>query len=97
MNFAERLKADQRLVILRLLSEMPGYQANSTVLSVGLDHLGHAVSRDQVKTHLHWLAEQSLLAIDEAVPGVLVARLNERGHDVARGRATVPGVSRPGA
>jgi hypothetical protein len=97
MNFRELLEADQRLVILRLLSELIAYKANSSVLTMRMDQLGHAVSRDSVKTHLAWLAEQGLLSSEEPVPGVLVATLTARGMDVAKGRAIVPGVARPGA
>ena len=42
------------------------------------------------------LHEQGLLA-SEQVGTVLVVTLSERGHDVATGRARVPGVARPGA
>jgi DNA-binding transcriptional ArsR family regulator len=95
--FAERLREDERLVILRLLARQISYKANSSVLTFAMDNLGHAIARDTVKTHLHWLTEQALVSIEEPVEGVLVATLTERGHDVARGRAVVPGVARPGA
>lgn len=95
--FAERLREDQRLALLRLLNEQTSYKSNSSVLTNALDALGHAISRDAVKTHLHWLAEQDLVNVDEPVAGVLVATLTERGMDVAAGRAVVPGVKRPGA
>ena len=97
MNYAEHIAADQRLVILRLLVEANSYKANSAVLTMRMDHLGHAVSRDVVRSHLAWLAEQGLVSIDEPVPQLLVATLSARGDDVVRGRAVVPGVSRPGA
>ncbi len=97
MSFLDLLLADQRLVILRLLAELIAYKANSSVLTMRMDQLGHAVTRDQVRTHLAWLAEMHLITVDEPVPGVTVATLTERGMDVAKGRATVPGVSRPSA
>lgn len=97
MNFSEHLAADQRLVILRLLAESNSYKANSSVLTMRMDLLGHAVSRDVVRSHLAWLAEQGLVAVEEPVPGVVVATLRTRGADVAAGRAVVPGVARPGA
>jgi hypothetical protein len=95
-HYAEFLREDIRLVILRLLSEMVTYRANSSVLTMALDSYGHTLSRDQVKTELHWLAEQSVLTLSDVGP-VLVATLTERGQDVAAGRARVPGIKRPGA
>ncbi|QIH08934.1 MULTISPECIES: hypothetical protein [unclassified Pseudomonas] len=95
-QYAEFLRQDYRLVILRLLGEMGGYRANSSVLTMALDSYGHTLSRDQVKTELHWLAEQGALTLADVGP-VLVATLTERGQDIAAGRARVPGIKRPGA
>lgn len=95
-KFADFLRHDQRLVILRLLSELAGYRANSSVLASALEGYGHAMTRDQVKTELRWLEEQGLVSVEDMEP-VLVVTLLERGEDVAKGRATVPGVKRPGA
>ena len=94
-SFAERLREDRRLVLLRLLAEQRGYRANSSVLHMGLEHLGVVASRDDVRTDLAWLAEQGLVTTADAVPGVTVATLTSRGGDVANGSAYVPGVSRP--
>lgn len=94
--YSEFLREDMRLVILRLLAEMPAYRANSSVLNTALDNYGHSVSRDQVKTELHWLSEQGAVALEDIGP-VLVASLTERGQDIAAGRARVPGIKRPGA
>lgn len=95
-QYADFLRQDIRLVILRLLVEMTAYRANSSVLTMALDSYGHTLSRDQVKTELHWLAEQGALTVADVGP-VLVATLTERGQDVAAGRARVPGIKRPGA
>ena len=94
--YSDFIRQDIRLVILRLLAEMTGYRANSSVLTMALDTFGHALSRDQVKTELNWLAEQGVLTLDDVGP-VMVATLTERGHDIAAGRARVPGIKRPGA
>ncbi|MCY1391432.1 hypothetical protein D3C76_965010 [compost metagenome] len=94
--FAQFLREDMRLVLLRLLEEMPGYRANSSVLTSALDQFGYSASRDQVKTELVWLQDQGALTLAEAGP-VMVATLTERGQDVATGRATMPGVKRPRA
>lgn len=95
-QYADYLREDIRLVVLRLLVEMTAYRANSSVLTMALDNYGHTLSRDQVKTELHWLAEQGALTISDVGP-VLVATLTERGQDIAAGRARVPGIKRPGA
>lgn len=94
--YADFLRKDMRLVLLRVLLEMPGYRANSSVLATMLHPLGHSATRDQVKTELRWLAEQGLIAVEE-VASVLVCTLTERGQDVAEARAVVDGVARPRA
>jgi hypothetical protein len=95
-HFATHLQEDRRLVLLRLLAELPAYRANSSVLAMALESYGHAATRDQVRTELHWLCEQGLVEISD-LTAVLVATATERGLDVASGRAIVPGVKRPGA
>lgn len=96
MSFEKILTEDRRLVILRILQEQVSYKANSSVLAMAMEHFGHALSRDYMRTQLAWLAEQGLVVIDDIGP-VLVATLTTRGQEVAKGVAVVPGVSRPGA
>lgn len=97
-TFAERLREDRRLVLLRLLSEQPGYRANSSNLHAGLYALGITASRDDVTTDLHWLRDQGLLRLDDVpeASGLTVAEITSRGDDVSAGRAVVPGVRKPG-
>ena len=95
-NFASFLAEDRRLVILRVLADMPAYRTNSFLLTTLLGKFGHEPSADQVKGDLAWLQEQQLLTI-EVVESVHIATLTTRGADVAAGRAVVPGVKRPGA
>ncbi|AGF90989.1 hypothetical protein VPQG_00016 [Vibrio phage VBpm10] len=96
MGFKELLKEDQRLVILRSLHDMTGYEANESILDSCLDTYGHNISRDAVRTHLSWLEEQGLISI-RTVLDCQVAKLTGRGEDVAIGQAIVPGVKRPRA
>jgi repressor of nif and glnA expression len=93
-SFHEFVREDQRLVILRVLSDALDYRCNSSVIRALMEKFGHAISRDQVRSELAWLAEQGLVVVEDVGP-VVVARLTERGGDVAAGRATVPGVNRP--
>ncbi len=92
--FADYLRQDQRLVVLRILSELPQFRSNSSVMANLLGEFGHHPSRDQVKAELTWLGEQGLVKIED-IGSVLVVTLTERGADVAAGRASVPGVSKP--
>lgn len=97
MSFQDHLKEDMRLVVLRSLSELPTYRSNSSVLHSFVTRYGHSFSRDQLRTELHWLAEQGLLVIEENLGAVLVVKLTERGVDVANGLVITHGVKRPSA
>ena len=84
-----------RLTLLRFLLGAPSYRANSSILHNVADQYGLAATRDQIKGQLAWLAEQSLIKTEDLL-GLTIATLTERGLDVAEGRATCPGVQRPG-
>ncbi|MGD9858858.1 MAG: ArsR family transcriptional regulator [Marinobacterium sp.] len=86
---------ERRLVILRLLAEDSDYSKNSSLLERGLELYALSVSRDRLHTELVWLAEQGLITA-EPVKSVMVVKLTQRGLDVSKGRAQVPGVKRPG-
>jgi hypothetical protein len=94
-NWTEHLEHDRRLVMLRLLAMQPGYMANDSVLHAGLERMGHIVSRDRVQGDLAWLSEQSLVELDLVNERVHVAKVTQRGIDVAQGRTVHPGVKRP--
>jgi hypothetical protein len=96
-TFAEALREGRRLVMLRLLSEQPGYRMNSSNLHAGLHHLAVACSRDDVRTDLQWLKEQGMVMLETVpeVDGLYLVTITSRGHDVSVGNAAVPGISRP--
>ncbi|OGB77383.1 MAG: hypothetical protein A2496_04485 [Burkholderiales bacterium RIFOXYC12_FULL_60_6] len=93
-EFAKLVQADQRLVILLVLAQDPGYSHNEYVLREALAYMGHAISQDKLRTELAWLAEQGLVATTNPA-GVVIAKLTGRGKDVATGVVVVPGVKRP--
>jgi len=93
-DYADLVRADRRLTILRLLEQSDDYSANQYLLHAALPGLGHACSEDTVRTELDWLAEQGLVRI-EVTGGVAIAHLTSRGQDAATGRARIPGVKRP--
>ncbi|OUS51456.1 hypothetical protein BM607_009365 [Shewanella sp. SACH] len=96
MSFKTLLTEDQRLVILRSLLDMQGYEANESIVDSCLEAYGHNISRDQVRSHLAWLEEQGLITL-RTMQECHIARLTGRGEDAATGQATVPGVKRPRA
>ncbi|MGY3910757.1 VpaChn25_0724 family phage protein [Aeromonas piscicola] len=94
MDFKEVQQQDRRLVLLRALRDMGGFEANESILEQCLGMYGHACGRDTVRTELAWLAEQNLVSVRD-VSGCMVATLTGRGGDTARGVVIVPGVKRP--
>ena len=93
-EFAQLVREDRRLVLLKLLQQSEGYQANQYLLHMAMPGQGHTCSIDQVRADLAWLAEQGLITKSE-VGGLMVAKLTNRGDDIASARASVPGVKRP--
>ena len=94
-SFADVQTEDRRLAILRLLAESTDYRANLYLLQTALESFGHNVSHDRLHADLDWLYEQGLVTV-AGLAGITLARLTERGADVAAGRAIVTGVKRPG-
>lgn len=93
-DFATLMTEDMRLRVLTLLAVAPCYTAPASVLRSALASHGQLASADRLHTDLAWLAEQGLIQV-RVSDGVCVASLLERGHDVATGCATTPGVKRP--
>lgn len=93
-SYADFEAGHRKLAILRLLAEDAGYSANDSVIRAAIQPLGFTVSRDRVRTDLAWLAEQGLVTIED-IAHLKVAKLTERGGDVASGAARVDGVERP--
>lgn len=95
MSYAEVHDGHVRLSVLRLLDGALGYTANDSILTQSVQQLGLACTRDQMRGHLAWLAEQRAVTLVHPASGLSVATLTERGADLAHGRSTIPGVQRP--
>ena len=92
-SFAQAEREHLRLAVLRLLEQDTGYSHNEGVLQSGLEYVGHTVGADLLRTELSWLEEQGLLKVMRN-GDVWVARVTERGCDVATGRTRTAGVAR---
>jgi hypothetical protein len=95
MKYAEVIRQDRRLQILLLLQASSGYGASHFLLHTALNHYAHAVSMDTLLSDLNWLSEQAMIEVEDMNPAK-IARLTQRGLDIAMGRAEEPGIKRPG-
>jgi len=84
-SFAERLREDRRLVILRLLSETRGFTLNSSQVQMGLEMVSVPCTRADVIEDLRFLANNGLIRMTP-VPGI------ENLYGVVR---PGPGISNP--
>lgn len=96
MSYQETMREHQRICILRMLDQVPDYTMNESMIADELGRWALACSRDQLKSLLAWLAEQGLITC-EPIGHSQIARITQRGQDVANGLALVPGVKRPSA
>lgn len=94
MSYDQLVAEHLRITILRLLSEQTDYALNESILQDMVERFGFAPSRDNLVAQLAWLDEQGLITAG-GPEHCRVATLTARGEDVAKGRATVPGVKRP--
>jgi len=95
-SLSDYQREDRRLVLLRLLSEQPGKQANSSTLHAGLHFLHLVAERHEVIEDLRFLQLHQLIEL-EALTGVASslygAKLRSRGMDVVNGLTDVDGIT----
>lgn len=94
MKFKDFVREDRLLEILLFLSATAGYGASHFLLHTAIDRVGHVVAMDMLLADLQWLGEHGLIEIDHSGESQ-IARLKQRGLDVAEGRSTHPGIKRP--
>jgi Fe2+ or Zn2+ uptake regulation protein len=95
-SFQDVQNANIRLVVLQMLQQDADYSVNENILRSALEPFGHRIGLDKLRTELGWLEEQGLMEVERVASGKLwVAKLTNRGLDVAEGRSVAPGVERP--
>ncbi|KUJ73917.1 hypothetical protein AVO42_00405 [Thiomicrospira sp. XS5] len=95
MSFEDYTITHVRRLILEQLEKENDYAQNQIVMKGILKAYGQTLSTDRVMTEFNWLQEQGLVTLD-SFGGFTVARLTERGLDIATGSAMLPGVARKG-
>jgi ribosomal protein L12E/L44/L45/RPP1/RPP2 len=86
----------RRLAVLKHLESSSEFTSNASILNDVVNGVGVPTSEDQMRACLSWLTEQELIEMTDH-GHVVVATATVRGAEVARGRATHPGVKRPSA
>jgi len=97
VSYAENLKANRRLCILKLLIEDHGH-SNESVLEMALRALGHhaGLDRSYVREQLRFLEDAGCIVVEFFKDKVMVVRITERGVAVARGSIGCEGIAAPG-
>lgn len=94
MDYTDTLRRHRRLTILRALSVAPGYSANESLIEDVLDRFRVTSTRDQVRTELHWLADQGFITVED-IGDLLIASIAQAGLDVAEGKRVHPDIEKP--
>lgn len=97
-TFAEKLKEDRRLVILRLLSETRGYTLNSSQVLMNLSMMSIPATRSEVIEDLRFLDNNGLVKMTpiSGIENLYGVVLTNDGDEVAKGLRSVVGVNTPG-
>ena len=95
-SFAERMREDRRLVLLRLLNEQNGKQANSSMLHSGLQYLHIIAERHELIEDLRFLQLHQLVTLEplgDISATLYSVKLRSRGMDVVNGLVEQDGIS----
>lgn len=94
MSFAEDVREEARLIILRALAEEPDERLNSSLIVRALDRWNITRTRDWVHEELRWLADIGAVTVEPA-GSVRLATLTKKGRDHVERRIVLDGVLRP--
>lgn len=94
MSASKVIQEERRGLILQLLSRVPQYTANETVIHDHLVGMGCPTGWDVLAGELVWLDEQGLVRLDKP-GGLAIARITRQGKDAAEGTTRYPGVRTP--
>lgn len=95
MSYQQKVIEHIRRLVLEQLEQESDYAQNQLVMKQILAAFGQTLSTDKVLAEFAWLQEQGLVTL-ESFAGFTVAKLTERGLDIANGAAQMPGIARKG-
>lgn len=91
MNLDVILHEDSRRMILWLLFYDSDYTLGDDILYRGFELYNKPITRDQLAEALSWLDEKAYITLSTE-HGITHATLTDRGLEIAKGTARVPGV-----
>ena len=96
MSYETKLAEHRRIAILKVLLKSQG-SANESILKDALDDvgLGALLTRAVVREQLDFLEKCGAVKLTWYGDSLAVARITERGVDIAEGRAFVDGIKHP--
>jgi len=86
---------NQRLVILQGLQRDPAYSLSNEMLQRLLKSYGHTVTLSDVNTQLTWLEKRGYLTTERLENGLVIAKLQNPGFEIATGTMRVDGIDAP--
>ena len=94
-SIKQLMRADARRAILQILAQDSGYSCNDAILRTAVDRAtAITLTAQEIRDHLAWLEDRGAVTT-ESVPPYILAKLTDRGMELARGHETMDGVSRP--
>lgn len=91
MNLDDIMAEDFRRMILWLLFYDPDYTLGDDIIYRGFELYNKPITRDKLTEALGWLDAQAFITLSTE-HGITHATLTDRGLEIAKGTARVPGV-----
>lgn len=94
-GFHELVDADRMLAILQALAGEHDGRLNDGLLQKWLEHSGHRMAKQVVRTLLNRLGDLGALIVHRPMEGFFVAEITQAGLDHVERRSVLDGVARP--
>lgn len=93
MDMSKLIAANQRRIILKLLSKQADYKASNYDLYLAFGELNVSISVDKLTTEIQWLIEQGFITRLDG--DLIIVRLTDRGLDIVKQNTSHPDIETP--
>jgi urease gamma subunit len=94
-GFGELVDGDRMLAILQALAGENDGRLNDGLLQKWLEHMGHRMAKQVVRTLLNRLADLGAVIVHRPMDGFYIAEITQAGQDHLDRRSVLDGVARP--